>query len=59
MVGVRLEQDQERGLGSCSKPNPDNDGNGETANPEGYESLLDYYKRVAPQLNEPLYARTA
>ncbi len=23
----------------------------------GYESLLDYYKKVAPQLNEPLYTR--
>jgi RNA-directed DNA polymerase len=25
----------------------------------GYESLLDYYKKVCPQLNEPLYARPA
>lgn len=25
----------------------------------GYESLLDYYRKVAPQLNEPLYARPA
>jgi RNA-directed DNA polymerase len=25
----------------------------------GYESLLDYYKKASPQLNEPLYARTA
>ena len=25
----------------------------------GYESMLDYYKQVAPQLNEPLYARPA
>lgn len=25
----------------------------------GYESMLDYYFKVAPQLNEPLYARTA
>ncbi|WP_299760453.1 group II intron reverse transcriptase/maturase [uncultured Pontibacter sp.] len=23
----------------------------------GYESMLDYYKKVAPQLNEPLYTR--
>ena len=23
----------------------------------GYESLLDIYKRIAPQLNEPLYTR--
>jgi len=23
----------------------------------GYESLLDYYERVSPQLNEPLYTR--
>ena len=23
----------------------------------GYESLLDYYKQVAPHLNEPLYTR--
>jgi RNA-directed DNA polymerase len=25
----------------------------------GYESLLDYYKKVSLQLNEPLYARPA
>lgn len=25
----------------------------------GYESLIDYYRKVAPQLNEPLYARPA
>ncbi|TPE43438.1 hypothetical protein FJM51_23310, partial [Amaricoccus solimangrovi] len=25
----------------------------------GYETMLDYYKKVAPQLNEPLYARPA
>jgi RNA-directed DNA polymerase len=25
----------------------------------GYESLLDYYRKVSPQLNEPLYARPA
>jgi RNA-directed DNA polymerase len=25
----------------------------------GYESLLEYYQQVAPQLNEPLYARPA
>lgn len=25
----------------------------------GYEPMLDYYKQVAPQLNEPLYARPA
>ena len=25
----------------------------------GYESLLDYYERVSPQLNEPLYTRPA
>ena len=25
----------------------------------GYESLLDYYYKVAPQFNEPLYARPA
>ena len=25
----------------------------------GYESMLDYYVRVSPQLNEPLYARPA
>jgi len=25
----------------------------------GYESLLEHYQKVAPQLNEPLYARTA
>jgi retron-type reverse transcriptase len=25
----------------------------------GYESLLDYYRKMAPQLNEPLYARPA
>ena len=25
----------------------------------GYESMLDYYTKVAPQLNEPLYARSA
>lgn len=24
----------------------------------GYETMLDYYKQVAPQLNEPLYTRT-
>ena len=24
---------------------------------KGYESLLDYYLKVAPQLNEPLYTR--
>ncbi len=24
----------------------------------GYESMLDYYKRVSPQLNEPLYTRS-
>ncbi len=24
----------------------------------GYESMLDYYEKVAPQLNEPLYTRT-
>ena len=23
----------------------------------GYESMLDYYTRVSPQLNEPLYTR--
>jgi hypothetical protein len=23
----------------------------------GYESLLSYYEKVAPQLNEPLYTR--
>jgi RNA-directed DNA polymerase len=23
----------------------------------GYESLLDYYERISPQLNEPLYTR--
>ena len=23
----------------------------------GYESMLDYYEKVSPQLNEPLYAR--
>jgi RNA-directed DNA polymerase len=26
---------------------------------KGYESLLDYYLKVAPQFNEPLYARSA
>ncbi len=25
----------------------------------GYESLLEHYQKVAPQLNEPLYARPA
>ena len=25
----------------------------------GYESMLEHYQKVAPQLNEPLYARTA
>ncbi len=25
----------------------------------GYESMLEHYRKVAPQLNEPLYARTA
>ncbi len=25
---------------------------------KGYESLFDYYQKVAPQLNEPLYTRT-
>ena len=25
----------------------------------GYESMLDYYSKVAPQFNEPLYTRTA
>ena len=25
----------------------------------GYESLIDYYRKVAPQLNESLYARPA
>ena len=24
----------------------------------GYESMLDYYLKVAPQFNEPLYTRT-
>ena len=24
---------------------------------KGYESMLDYYFKVAPQLNEPLYTR--
>ena len=24
----------------------------------GYESMLDYYVKVAPQLNEPLYTKT-
>jgi RNA-directed DNA polymerase len=23
----------------------------------GYESMLDYYKKIAPHLNEPLYTR--
>ena len=26
---------------------------------KGYESMLDYYEKVSPQLNEPLYARPA
>ena len=26
---------------------------------KGYESMLDYYFKVAPQFNEPLYTRTA
>lgn len=25
----------------------------------GYESMLEHYQKVAPQLNEPLYARPA
>jgi len=25
----------------------------------GYEAMLDYYSKVSPQLNEPLYARPA
>ncbi|MCC9138934.1 hypothetical protein ACFSKU_08850 [Pontibacter silvestris] len=35
MAGLCLEQDQERRLGRGSKPDPDNDGNGETACPQG------------------------
>jgi len=26
---------------------------------KGYESMLDYYLKVAPQFNEPLYTRTS
>lgn len=34
-AGLRLEQNQERRLGRGSESNPDNDGNGEAACPEG------------------------
>lgn len=43
----------------CTKSNLSINNNFKKVTKKGYESMLEYYLKVAPQFNEPLYARPA
>jgi hypothetical protein len=44
-------------MGNSAKPDNGNNHYTGTTKKTGYEAMLDYYLKVSPQFNEPLYTR--